>query len=112
MNKVMLTGRIVAPIVLQHVGGSNTPFTKVLLDVDDLVQNKNRKWETRVERYQVEIWRSRARYASEEFCVGDYVEVEACLRDTPDGIKLEAKEIVRCGAPKNDQPGTNSRSAG
>ena len=94
MNKVFLTAKIIKPISLIYVG-NNIPFAEISLAVDDLVQNKQKEWETRQDEMTMEIWRSLARYAKEEFKVGDFVEVEACLRPKAAGITVEIQQIKR-----------------
>jgi len=94
MNKVFLTGRIVKPINLSFVGNS-IPFAEVCLAVEDAVQNRQKVWETRVDQMEMEIWRSLARYAKEQFSVGDCVEIEACLRPKAALITVEITSIKK-----------------
>ena len=95
MNKVLVTGKIVRAITLNHVGEKKTPFAEIWLEIEEVVQDKQKNWGVKSDQFRFEVWRSRARYASQELQKGEIVEVEARLCTGIHGLKLEIQEITR-----------------
>jgi single-stranded DNA-binding protein len=95
MNKVFLSGQIVNDIALSLRGDSNTPYAHFELEVQEAIKDRKKVWKKISQRFDMQIWRSLARYASTEFKCGDIVLVEAILSNDRDGLSLEVKHIEK-----------------
>lgn len=95
MNKVFLSGQIVNDIALSLRGDSNTPYAQFELEVQEAIKDRKRVWKKISQRFDMQIWRSLARYASNEFKCGDIVLVEATLSNDRGDLSLEVKHIEK-----------------